>query len=135
MIGLLLAATLYVLPDPVLTPGAVRPLTTDVICQTKWGLDKRFVTERMKRHVLRAYRAADVPGTLIDHVVPRQLGGRDDILNLYPQTIDQSRVKDRLENKLSALVCAKQLTLTAAQRAIAKDWVAAYRLYVGPLEE
>ena len=42
-----------------------------------------------------------------------------------------AHVKDRLENQLHKLVCNGTLTLQAAQRAIATDWIAAYQKYVG----
>jgi hypothetical protein len=38
--------------------------------------------------------------------------------------------KDRLENRLHALVCAEDLKIRAAQKAIATNWVSAYRRYV-----
>jgi len=38
-------------------------------------------------------------------------------------------VKDRVENRLHALVCAGRVGLAVAQRAIAVDWWAAYRTY------
>jgi hypothetical protein len=39
-------------------------------------------------------------------------------------------VKDQLENKLRALVCAHSMILATAQRLIATDWIAAWRTYV-----
>jgi len=41
-------------------------------------------------------------------------------------------VKDRLEGKLHALVCAGRLNLKTAQQAIAADWIGAYKFYVSP---
>ena len=35
--------------------------------------------------------------------------------------------KDRLENRLHGLVCARRMALRTAQRRIATDWVAEYR--------
>ena len=42
-----------------------------------------------------------------------------------------AHIKDKLENKLHDDVCAGQVDLKTAQRAIAGDWVAAYKKYVG----
>jgi hypothetical protein len=39
-------------------------------------------------------------------------------------------VKDRLEDRLHELVCAGRLSLPEAQKAIATDWIVAYRRYV-----
>jgi hypothetical protein len=41
-------------------------------------------------------------------------------------------MKDCLEDRLHALVCAGQMPLDEAQRAIAEDWIAAYQRYVTP---
>ncbi len=42
-----------------------------------------------------------------------------------------AHIKDKLENKLHADVCAGQVDLKTAQREIAGDWIAAYKKYVG----
>lgn len=64
-----------------------------------------------------------------------ELGGSNSLRNLWPEsyhTTWNARVKDRLEDKLHKLVCAGQLDLATAQRAIATDWISAYKTYVGP---
>ena len=40
-------------------------------------------------------------------------------------------MKDRLESYLHVEVCAGRLSVLDAQKAIAADWVAAYRKYLG----
>lgn len=121
MIALLLLA--LVAPNPALTPGAVRPLSVHQVCATRWGADRRHVTERMKVHVFAAYgvRLADRTRYEVDHLVPRELGGADDLLNLWPQPwvgTNNAHVKDREENRLHRAVCAGTVTLAAAQRAM-----------------
>ena len=54
----------------------------------------------------------------IDHIVSLELGGSNDIANLYPEPGSgraNYHVKDRLENKLHDLVCSGAMTLRAAQ--------------------
>src|SRR5712691_5095797 len=41
-----------------------------------------------------------------------------------------ARIKDVLETRLKRLVCDRKLPLADAQKAIATDWVAAYKKYV-----
>jgi hypothetical protein len=41
-------------------------------------------------------------------------------------------VKDRLEDRLHALVVHRKLDLKTAQHEIATDWIATYKKYVGP---
>jgi hypothetical protein len=43
-----------------------------------------------------------------------------------------TEVKDRLEDKLHKLVCSGQLDLKTAQKAIASNWIEAYKKYVSP---
>jgi lysozyme family protein len=126
------------LPNPALTPGEVRPISLADICGTRWGTDRRFVSEAMKRHVFAAYGIAWSKRAAyeVDHKIPRSLGGADDVLNLWPQPWAGewgARKKDRLEVKLGTLVCTGQISLGAAHSAIRENWVAAYRRFVEPL--
>jgi hypothetical protein len=61
-------------------------------------------------------------------------GGSNDIRNLWPESYRtepwNAHVKDKLEDRLHELVCAGQIRLSEAQRAIATDWIAAYRRFV-----
>jgi hypothetical protein len=120
-------------PDLVLTPGKARPLTQAAICGTKWGTDRRFVSESMKRHVFRAYGIPWSDRALyeVDHLVPRSIAGADDILNLWPQpwAAPGARQKDRLEVVLGDMYCRGEISLRAAQRAFL-DWPTAYARYV-----
>lgn len=120
---ILLLLLLLAVPDPALTPGAVRPLTTAEVCATKWGLDRRHVTRRQRAHVFAAYAvpAADRRRYVIDHLIPRELAGADAILNLWAQPLtgpQNAHVKDREENRLHRAVCAGSVTLAEAQRAM-----------------
>lgn len=122
-------------PDPLKTPGQVRNLTAAEICATSWGHDERHVTDSMRQHVAGLY---GIPwsahsGYEFDHLIPRELGGADTIANLWPQPYVgtwNARRKDRLENVLHKMVCAEQIPLEVAQRAIQRDWIAAYKVYV-----
>src|SRR5439155_20852712 len=56
------------------------------------------------------------------------------IRNLWPEPYAGrwgARTKDVLENRLHELVCEGRLSLASAQRQEARDWVGAYRKYVG----
>lgn len=145
MIGLLLTLSLAaaaprppVRPNLELTPGVTRKLTRDQVCTIKWGKDRRHVTLGMKKQVFAAYGIPWEDHSLyeVDHLISRELGGADDVDNLWPELwtgAHNARMKDRLENNLHRRVCAGEMTLKFAQDAIVTDWVAAYRLYVeGP---
>jgi hypothetical protein len=138
-------AVLPTLPNPLLTPGVARTdLTLHAICTKKWGKDARAVTAAMKREVFAAYGLsgngdpACIPDAAgrhceIDHLISRELGGADDVMNLWPQPYGSTPWnavrKDCLENRLHKEVCAGNITLEQAQEAIASDWAAAYLRY------
>lgn len=120
--ALLLALALV---NHALTPGAVRPLTLATICTTKWGLDARHVDDALRARVFDAYGipAAARRGYVIDHLVPRELGGADVFGNLWPELEAPSHRKDGRERALHNAVCATNptITLEAAQN-IMRAW-------------
>jgi hypothetical protein len=112
------------LPDPMLTPGVVRSMTQAQVCSIKWGLDVRHVTRTMRQTVFSRYgvRWSDRRHYVVDHLVPRQLAGGDNILNLWPQPLAEAkRLKDRDEVRLHKQVCMGQLALTEAQEQM-RQW-------------
>ncbi len=63
-------------------------------------------------------------------LIALELGGSNRVTNLWPEPYEitwNAHVKDRLENRLHELVCAGRLDLATAQRAIATDWIEAYK--------
>ncbi len=125
----------FALPDPRCTPGAIDPAVTEAdlsttICRAGYCESVRppeSITEPEKRASLRAYGDhGSLDEYEYDHLVPLELGGaRNDARNLWPQPGGSPNVKDTLENRLHARVCAGAMRLAAAQLAIARDWVAA----------
>jgi hypothetical protein len=99
-----------------------------VICSSTFRTSSiRHVPDSVRHAVEREYgMAARSYGHAleIDHIVPLELGGANDIANLYPES--GYHPKDRLENRLHALVCSGAMQLRAAQRAIARNWRALY---------
>jgi hypothetical protein len=140
MIGLLLAAALAPqMPDRALTPGAVNPAATlSVICVRGYTSQSgvRHVTAATKRKVFAEYGVDRTQGGPyeVDHLISLELGGSNDIKNLWPQSYTSApynaHLKDALENRLHAMVCAGKLDLATAQREIAGNWIAAYQAYV-----
>lgn len=133
MLQLLLALALMV-PNPKWTPGALATPARDV-CAVKWGLDRRFVTIRMKKQVAAWYGVAwkDHGKYEFDHAIPRALGGADAVTNLWPQPWVgkwNAHQKDVLENTLHRMVCAGTIPLDHAQWLMVNDWTLAYQAYV-----
>lgn len=135
------------LPDPRCTPGAVSPQVTQAdigstICRSGYASSVRPpepVTDAEKIASAAAYGYTGSFRTAeYDHLVPLELGGDpNDPVNLWvepndlPGATSTVNGKDLLEDRLNRLVCSGQVSLAAAQQAIATDWVAADRQYVG----
>jgi hypothetical protein len=143
------------LPDPDLTPGAIRDdIGIKALCTTKWGLDHRALTTAMKREVMDLYKMTpqQCPSRKIeiDHLISRELLGKDAVENAWPQCYEKpvaglkpsetaewgAHKKDRLENALHKEVCAVPLAdraqaLADAQNEISTDWIEAYRKRFG----
>jgi hypothetical protein len=122
-----------VIPDPTLTPGAVR--TTDVgeICSTGTRQLRHWDRARDDR-IMAEYglAAGPHPHFEVDHLVPLGIGGADDDANLWPEprrSVEpqwNAERKDKLEWRMREMICAGELDVAEAQRMMAEDWVEAY---------
>jgi hypothetical protein len=122
-----------VLPDPEFTPGNLfGDLSMGEMCTAGTAADRRDVPDRVKRAVYALYRVQPRPGVCceVDHLIALSLGGSNDMRNLWPQPYEPrpgAHEKDVLENFLHRAVCSQAMKLGAAQRAIATNWIQAYR--------
>jgi len=120
------------LPDPACTPGDILPgVTKDQICVSGYSSSVRNVPTSEKDAVYAEYGITHhATGQYeIDHYVSLELGGSNDISNLFPEAADPTpgfHQKDKVENYLHDQVCSGSLTLAEAQREIATNWVAVY---------
>jgi hypothetical protein len=128
------------LPDAKLTPGAIRTTSSAEICAKSFRTKPfRHTTAAMKHQVCAAYHIKQCPRLdvmEIDHLVPLELGGQDDVRNLWPQMARYPgspgfHVKDKLENELKRRVCAKSMTLSDAQQCLRSNWVNCYQTTFG----
>jgi hypothetical protein len=74
------------------------------------------------------YGAYDIPSdeeSQLDHLIPLQLGGSNDITNLWIEVGSTPNPKDSLETWLKHKVCIGKMTLLAARSAIVTDWTSA----------
>jgi hypothetical protein len=122
------------LPDPACTPGSIDPAVTQqnirsTICKSGYTARVRppeSQTEYAKYHVAYpAYHIKDSAVSELDHLVPLELGGSNDITNLWPEVGKQPNPKDTVESVLNRAVCDRKVSLAAAQNAIASDWMTA----------
>jgi hypothetical protein len=123
------------LPNPRLTPGVVLTTSAAAVCRPGYAARVRDVPESEKEAVYARYGVAHAPyAHEVDHLVSLELGGSNTVANLWPEPYAGrwgAHTKDALENRLHELVCAGAIGLRYAQRMEARNWVAAYRRYVG----
>ena len=119
------------LPDRRCTPGSIDTVVAQAnirstICTSGYTRTIRppeSQTEHAKFDVsYPAYGIQGDPVSELDHLVPLELGGSNDITNLWPELGSIPNPKDAEENALNSAVCRGQVTLAAAQAAVAHDW-------------
>jgi hypothetical protein len=147
-----------VLPDSKLTPGdTFQGVTAADVCTPGWASDHRHVTEELRAQVYARYgynydncqgrqQGAPSQACEVDHLIPLELGGSNDLRNLWPEPYScadrqlctaydprpGAGEKDQLENELHRLVCSGNLTLADAQKCIASNWVECWEKYLAP---
>jgi hypothetical protein len=117
-------------PDPACTPGAIDPAVTQAniattICRSGYTDTVRpptSQTNKAKKSLYTAYGVSAGAASELDHLVSLELGGANDVTNLWPELGKVPNPKDTVENDLHKAVCAGKVTLSAAQQAIAGDW-------------
>jgi hypothetical protein len=127
-----------VLPNSKLTPGdTISGVTAAGVCTSGWATDHQHVTEEMRARVYAEY-GLPYGGDEVDHLIPLELGGSNDVKNLWPQPYSCAQKalcgtnydprpgageKDELENELHGEVCKGGMSLADAQHCIASNWV------------
>ena len=124
------------LPDPACSPGAVLTTDTSIICVSGYTQTVRDVPDSEKQQVFAEY---GIDYSLhsnyeVDHIISLELGGSNDISNLFPESYSiqyGARVKDTLENYLHQQVCRGKLSIAVAQQEIATNWLKYYLQWKG----
>jgi hypothetical protein len=120
------------LPDSACTPGAIFPdATKAMICQPGYSKNVRDVPNAEKDQVYAEYGITrHSPGEYeVDHLISLELGGSNDIANLWPEPAQPRpgfHEKDMVENYLHDQVCSGAISLQQAQSQIATNWLAVY---------
>jgi hypothetical protein len=121
------------LPDPACTPGAIfTDATQDKICVPGYSSEVRNVPQSEKNQVYAEYgiKTHTTGQYEVDHLISLELGGSNDIANLWPEPAEPRpgfHEKDKVENHLHKQVCDGAMSLTDAQYQIAHDWMAVYQ--------
>jgi hypothetical protein len=119
--------------DPSCTPGGIDPKVTSsnldsTICRSGYTATVRppsSQTAKAKRELYLAYGIPTGTTSELDHLISLELGGDNDVANLWPEVGKIPNPKDKIENDLHRAVCKGTVKLAAAQQAIADDWTTA----------
>ena len=119
------------LPDPGCSPGAVLTTDTNVICVSGYTQTVRNVPDSEKQQVFAEYGIpwSEHSGYEVDHIISLELGGSNDISNLFPESYSiqyNAHVKDSFENYLHSQICSNKLPVAVAQAEISTDWLKYY---------
>jgi hypothetical protein len=120
-------------PDTACTPGAVfTDVTVDQICTPGYSSSVRNVPTSEKNQAYAEYGiTSHTTGQYeVDHLISLELGGSNDIANLWPEAAEPHpgfHEKDKVENYLHDQVCNGAISLQVAQREIATDWLTVYQ--------
>lgn len=121
------------LPDSDCTPGAVFPnVTKEQICTSGYAKSVRSVSESTKNKVFAEYNiTSHTTGEYeVDHLISLELGGSNDISNLWPEAASPTpgfHEKDKVENYLHQEVCSGTISLAQAQYDISHNWLQVYQ--------
>lgn len=120
-------------PDRQKTPGVARRQTSAKdVCTPGFTASIRNVPSTVRDQVFISYFGAVPADPLayeIDHFISLELGGGNDIRNLWPQPyapLPGARQKDVVETFLKHEICKNSITLAQAQHIISIDWYACY---------
>jgi hypothetical protein len=120
------------LPDLACTPGVVMPTATkDQICVPGYSGTVRNVTIQEKDAAYAEYGITNHSAREyeVDHLISLELGGSNDIANLWPEAanpVPGFHQKDEFENKLHSEVCSGTISLAEAQKEISTNWLQYY---------
>jgi hypothetical protein len=130
------------LPNPYFTPGKRFPrVTKEQLCTVGYTKTVRDVTESKKKVIFDIYKVDRTKDQYeVDHLISLQLGGNNDISNLWPQSYTtqpwNARIKDKLENRLNKEMCNGNMSVREVQERISKDWILTYcELYDDMVQE
>jgi hypothetical protein len=121
------------LPIKLNTPGKASRVSKDKVCSPDYASSVKPISKWQASQALRTYGLREDSDREVVRLIPASLGGTNDIENIWP--IQDSKEwgaaqKKALDDKLTQMVCAGSIELKAAQDAIKRDWVEAYKKHV-----
>jgi len=102
------------------------------VCKPGYASSTRNVPQSEKNQVYAEYGiTSHTTGQYeVDHLVSLELGGSNDISNLWPEAASPKpgfHEKDKVENYLNSQVCSGAISLQQAQVEISTNWLGVYQ--------
>lgn len=116
-----------ILPDPVLTPGAVTA-DFDIGAACADPTVEPAIPEELRLEVIDRYRADSFTVEVL-RLIPTGLGGATTLDNLFPVPIDEhpgAGDKAGVDQLVIGLVCNDEVSIEDARQALSIDWPIAY---------
>ena len=122
------------LPHGLQTPGSLTYPAPKIseMCSREFRKKIPEISQELKQKVFEAYGIDPNKSSLyqIDHLITPEVGGGNDIKNLWPQSLTSrpwnAHMKDRLENHLHREICQGRMSPNHAQTLLTLDWIDSY---------
>lgn len=122
------------LPHGLQTPGSLTYPAPKISEMCSREFRKKFpeIPHELKQKVFEAYGIDISKSNLyqMDHLITPEVGGGNDIKNLWPQSLVSrpwnAHMKDRLENHLHREICQGRMSPNHAQTLLTLDWIDSY---------
>jgi len=122
------------LPHGLQTPGSLTYPAPKISEMCSREFRKKFpeIPHELKQKVFEAYGIDISKSNLyqMDHLITPEVGGANDIKNLWPQSLVSrpwnAHMKDRLENHLHREICQGRMSPNHAQTLLTLDWIDSY---------
>jgi hypothetical protein len=105
---------------PSCAPGATQTDDLEIICGQRTAERRCNFDAAFRKRMLAAY--GDTSAGELDHRISLELGGSNAVENIWPEPVDEFRMKDEVENALHRAVCSRQLSLEAARMILLTNW-------------
>jgi len=122
------------LPHGLQTPGSLTYPAPKISEMCSREFRKKFpeIPHELKQKVFEAYGIDISKSNLyqMDHLITPEVGGANDIKNLWPQSLVSrpwnAHMKDKLENHLHREICQGRMSPNHAQTLLTLDWIDSY---------
>lgn len=118
-------------PDYACTPGGVfADVLRGDLCKRGYASSVKAISAKTKDAVFSAYTIAefDRKQYTLDRFAPINLGGTNDVQNIWPQPTKDVSSKNKVESFLFEEMCSGRITVSESQELASTNWQKVYAL-------